>query len=108
MKKIIHKILEPLISFLITIDNWSTNTINSQEISNYIRAYYNANDLSYILDTISDISAVEYKDSFKIIITTSRPGSIIGKKGERLDKLGLFIRKKLGKDINLQLEETYL
>jgi small subunit ribosomal protein S3 len=45
------------------------------------------------------------KKNIKIIIKTAKPGIIIGKGGEDVDKLKLFLTKKLNANIQLNIEE---
>jgi len=63
-------------------------------------------DGSCISDIIIERTGNVGKKNIKLIIRTAKPGIVIGKGGEDVDKLKAFLSKKLNANIQLNIEEV--
>ncbi|MCF7817936.1 MAG: 30S ribosomal protein S3 [Kiritimatiellales bacterium] len=54
---------------------------------------------------VSDIYIERYANRIRITIKTARPGLVIGRKGEDIDKLREVLAKKTGKEIYVEIAE---
>jgi small subunit ribosomal protein S3 len=54
---------------------------------------------------VSDIYIERYANRIRITIKTARPGLVIGRKGEDIDKLREILSKKTGKEIYIEIAE---
>ncbi len=54
---------------------------------------------------VSDIYIERYANRIRITIKTARPGLVIGRKGEDIDKLRELIAKQTGKEIYVEIAE---
>lgn len=54
---------------------------------------------------VSDIYIERYANRIRITIKTARPGLVIGRKGEDIDKLREILAKKTGKEIYVEIAE---
>ena len=55
---------------------------------------------------VSDIYIERYANRIRITIKTARPGLVIGRKGEDIDKLREVLAKKTGKEIYVEIAEV--
>ena len=55
---------------------------------------------------VSDIYIERYANRIRITIKTARPGLVIGRKGEDIDKLREVLSKKTGKEIYVEIAEV--
>ena len=55
---------------------------------------------------VSDIYLERYANRIRITIKTARPGLVIGRKGEDIDKLREVLAKKTGKEIYVEIAEV--
>lgn len=78
----------------------------SLKVKRLIRIFLEGNDI--IINTLG-ISLIEVTkeepNTIYIEILLNRPGLLIGKGGERIDKLRDFMEKKLGKSVEINLKE---
>jgi small subunit ribosomal protein S3 len=54
---------------------------------------------------VASIDIERAVNKLKIVVHTSRPGVIIGRKGAEIDKLKLEIQQKTGRDVNIYIQE---
>jgi small subunit ribosomal protein S3 len=54
---------------------------------------------------VSDVYIERYANRIRITIKTARPGLVIGRKGEDIDKLRELIAKQTGKEIYIEIAE---
>jgi small subunit ribosomal protein S3 len=55
---------------------------------------------------VSDIYIERYANRIRITIKTARPGLVIGRKGEDIDKLREILAKRTGKEIYVEIAEV--
>ncbi len=55
--------------------------------------------------SVSDIYIERYANRIRITIKTARPGLVIGRKGEDIDKLREVLSKRTGKEIYIEIAE---
>ncbi|MBU2501336.1 MAG: 30S ribosomal protein S3 [bacterium] len=55
---------------------------------------------------VESIKIKRYRERVNIIIATSRPGVVIGKKGVKADQLRAELQKMIGKNVKLDVEEV--
>jgi len=55
---------------------------------------------------VSDVYIERYANRIRITIKTARPGLVIGRKGEDIDKLREVLSKQTGKDIYVEIAEV--
>ena len=55
---------------------------------------------------VSDIYIERYANRIRITIKTARPGLVIGRKGEDIDKLREILSKRTGKEIYIEIAEV--
>ena len=104
------------------IKRWIKGFKNRQEqrdrvaaagIGNYYLSLYMDNDskdpYNEAIDDIVQLGITKVKwIGNKISITTTRPGLLIGRRGENLDKLGVFLSKELCCNVHLDLIEDII
>ena len=56
--------------------------------------------------SVSDIYIERYANRIRITIKTARPGLVIGRKGEDIDKLREILSKRTGKEIYVEIAEV--
>ncbi len=54
---------------------------------------------------IANIKIRRYREKVNIIVATSRPGVVIGRKGAKADQLRAELQKMIGKEVKLDVEE---
>jgi small subunit ribosomal protein S3 len=54
---------------------------------------------------IAGIKIRRYREKVNIIVATSRPGVVIGRKGAKADQLRAELQKMIGRDVKLDVEE---
>ncbi len=54
---------------------------------------------------VASIDIERAVNKLKIVVHTSRPGVIIGRKGAEIDKLKIEIQQKTGRDVNIYIQE---
>ncbi len=55
---------------------------------------------------LESVKIKRYREKVNIIIATSRPGVVIGKKGQKADQLRAELQKMIGKNVKLDVEEV--
>ncbi len=55
---------------------------------------------------VSDIYIERYANRIRVTIKTARPGLVIGRKGEDIEKLRTILSKKSGKEIYIEIAEV--
>ena len=55
---------------------------------------------------VESIKIKRFREKVIIIVATSRPGVVIGKKGQKADQLRAELQKMLGKNVKLDVEEV--
>ena len=55
---------------------------------------------------IASIKIKRYREKVNVIITTSRPGVVIGRQGKRADELRAELQQTIGKNVKLDVEEV--
>jgi len=55
---------------------------------------------------IAQIKIKRYREKVNVIITTSRPGVVIGRQGKRADELRAELQQTIGKNVKLDVEEV--
>ncbi|MBK7703418.1 MAG: 30S ribosomal protein S3 [bacterium] len=55
---------------------------------------------------IASIKIKRYRDKVNVIISTSRPGVVIGRQGKRADELRAELQQTIGKNVKLDVEEV--
>ncbi|MDO9693273.1 MAG: 30S ribosomal protein S3 [Candidatus Latescibacteria bacterium] len=55
---------------------------------------------------IAQIKIKRYRDKVNVIISTSRPGVVIGRQGKRADELRAELQQTIGKNVKLDVEEV--
>ena len=55
---------------------------------------------------ISQVRIKRFREKVNVIISTSRPGVVIGRKGSRADELRAELNKMIGKNVKLDVEEV--
>jgi small subunit ribosomal protein S3 len=55
---------------------------------------------------IASIKIKRYREKVNVIISTSRPGVVIGRQGKRADELRAELQKTIGKNVKLDVEEV--
>lgn len=55
---------------------------------------------------IAQIRIKRFREKVNVIISTSRPGVVIGRKGSRADELRAELNKMIGKNVKLDVEEV--
>ncbi len=56
--------------------------------------------------SVSDIYIERYANRIRVTIKTARPGLVIGRKGEDIDKLREVLSKRTGKEIYIEIAEV--
>ena len=79
--------------------NYAKNLINDLQVRRYIED-------KLAKASISKIVIQRSAQAVKVIIHAARPGIIIGKKGEGVDKLRQELTKKVGLSVQLNIEEV--
>ena len=93
------------------ISNWRNpikKSIDTKEIRRILLGLFYINEWRY-QTTITKIEAFELKDSsIELIITTHRPGVLIGKAGSFLKELEFCLSKELDKKVKILIIEDNL
>lgn len=55
---------------------------------------------------VSDVYIERYANRIRVTIKTARPGLVIGRKGEDIDKLRELLSKKTGKEVYIEIAEV--
>ncbi|HPF69787.1 MAG TPA: 30S ribosomal protein S3 [Candidatus Krumholzibacteria bacterium] len=55
---------------------------------------------------VESVKIKRFREKVNIIIATSRPGVVIGKKGQKADQLRAELQKMIGKNVKLDVEEV--
>ncbi|MBU1073538.1 30S ribosomal protein S3, partial [bacterium] len=55
---------------------------------------------------IAQIRIKRFREKVNVIVSTSRPGVVIGRKGSRADELRAELNKMIGKNVKLDVEEV--
>lgn len=82
--------------------------INRQPYLKFIRLYFDVNDMSHALTTITDVEVKKTDKKTIITIETHRPGIIIGKMGRTIDGLSKYLKVHINEDIQINLKESKL
>jgi small subunit ribosomal protein S3 len=72
--------------------------VEDQQVREFIKKRYNKSG-------ISKIEIERTRDEVKVFLHTARPGVIIGRKGQEVEKLQADLEKLTGRRINLKIEE---
>lgn len=87
---------------------WQSTWYEKKDYSNFlkedhrIRSYIEKN---YSIAGISSVIIERAAANLKIIIHTSKPGVLIGKKGADIEKLRVKLNKLIDKDVNVNIKE---
>lgn len=82
---------------------YSTLLVEDQKIRNFIRRHPTQN---YKAAGIDRVEIERTRDEVKVTIYVARPGLIIGKKGQEVERLQNEMQNLVGRRINLKVEEV--
>lgn len=78
--------------------SYGKNVLEDFEIRKYLKSRLNDSDIAKIV-------IEKAVDNIRLIIHSSRPGSIIGKKGQGIDQIKQELHQKLNKNIEVSVQE---
>ncbi|MBT4291433.1 30S ribosomal protein S3 [bacterium] len=91
------------------IKDWNSSWFSTKEYADWL-----AEDIllrKYLMKRvgnagIASIKIKRFRNKVQIIIATSRPGVVIGRKGAMVDQLRAELNKMVGKDVKLDIDEV--
>jgi len=91
------------------VKDWNSNWITNKHYADWLNE-----DLllrKYIMARvgnagIASIKIKRFREKVNIIVATSRPGVVIGRKGSKADQLRAELQKMIGKNVKLDVEEV--
>lgn len=91
------------------VKDWNATWFNERHFADWlnedllVRKYVNARVGAA---GVESIKIKRFREKVIIIVATSRPGVVIGKKGQKADQLRAELQKMLGKNVKLDVEEV--
>ena len=100
--------VNPLGFRLVETRNWKSQWITRRNYVEYLREDISIRE--YVEDALSrgavgDIEIKRSSDKVNIVIWTARPGIVIGRKGQDIDRLREELQEKTGREIAIDIKE---
>jgi len=88
--------------------NWQSRWFSSKDYAAYVFEDHNIRKYVKKLLYAAGISKIEierFGDKIRLILSTARPGIVIGRKGAEIEKLRADLKNKFGRDFALEVNE---
>ena len=88
--------------------NWQSRWFSSKDYAAYVFEDHNIRKFVKKLRYEAGISKIEierFGDKVRLILSTARPGIVIGRKGAEIEKLRADLKNKFGRDFALEVNE---